>query len=140
MKRNNNILFKHLTGALILAGTMAIVHAADVSGTWTWTVPDRNGGPDHTNTLTLKVDGSSLTGKVSTLNRKGKVIDTPIADGKVDGDAISFIVVHENKGNSNTNSFSGTVAADEITGKIGYTHDGNQQSRDWAAKRSTDTN
>jgi hypothetical protein len=139
MKNKTNLSFKHLTFAFALIGTTALVQAADLSGDWTWVTPGRNGNPDHTNTLNLKVDGSTLTGKVSAIGRGGKTIDTPITEGKVDGDKVSFNVVHENKGVSNTNSFTGTVAADQITGKIGFVHDGKEQSRDWKAKHSTDT-
>jgi len=143
MKIKNISLLKHvarhLTYAVLFVATTAAVQAADVSGTWTWTTPGRNGGPDHTNTLTLAVDGATLTGKVSALGHGGKIVDTPIADGKVDGDNISFSVIRVNKENSVTNSFSGTVAADQITGKIGFVRDGEAKSRDWQATRSTDT-
>jgi hypothetical protein len=132
-----NSLLKKIAYALFVVATTAAVHAADVSGDWTWNTPGRNGGPDRTSTLTLKVDGSTLTGKVSTPGRDGKNIDTPIADGKVDGDNISFIVVRQNQGQSITNNYSGTIATDQITGKIEFTRDGNQQSRDWTAKRAT---
>src|ERR1700744_1087749 len=139
MKNKTTLSFKHLTFAFALLGTTALVQAADLSGNWTWTTPGRNGHPDHANTLNLKVDGSTVTGKVSAIGRGGKTIDTPIADGKVDGDKVSFIVVHKNKDTFNTNSFTGTVATDQITGKIGFTHDGEAQTRDWTAKRSADT-
>ena len=134
-----NSLLKKIAFAFLVATTSVAVHAADVSGNWTWTTPGRNGSPDHTVILTLKADGPALSGKISTPGREGKIIDTPIADGKVDGDSISFIVVRQNRGQSLTNNYSGTIAADQITGKITSTHDGSPQSHNWTAKRATET-
>jgi hypothetical protein len=58
--------------------------AADVSGKWKaeFTTPD---GTQRVNTFTFKVDDGKLTGTVA-----GSQDETPIADGKVAGDEISF--------------------------------------------------
>ena len=108
-----------------------------VDGTWAWSTPGRNGGPDRTTTLTLKTEGAKLTGKVSAPGRGGQAADTEISGGKVDGDSISFLLVREFNGNSNTNKYSGKIAGDKIAGKIESTRNGETQSRDWEAKRST---
>lgn len=118
--------------ALLLLATAA--HAADASN-WTWSTPGRNGGPERVSTLNLKADGAKLTGKVSAPGRDGKAVETPIADGKVDGDSIAFSVVREFNGNSTTTKYAGKVSADKITGKIETNRDGQAQSRDWEAKR-----
>jgi hypothetical protein len=110
----------------------------DPTGTWTWTQPGRNGGPDRTNTLTLKVEDTKLTGKLSAPGRGGTTNETVIADGKVDADTISFAIVREFNGNSMTNTYSGKVSADSITGKVEFVRNGEPGSRDWTAKRSTD--
>ncbi len=123
------------TALLLLA---AAAHAADASGNWTWSTPGRNGGPDRVSTLTLKAEGAKLTGKVSASGRDGKAVETPIADGKVDGDSIAFNVVREINGNSTTTKYAGKVSADKITGKIETNRDGQPQSRDWEAKRAAD--
>jgi hypothetical protein len=138
MTNKTNRLMKNLAYAFVVVATTATVRAADPSGDWTWTAPGRNGNPDHTITLTLKADGASLTGKVSAPGREGKIIETPIADGKVNGDSISFIVIRQNKGQSVTNDYSGTIADGQITGKIESIHDGTPQSHDWTAKRATE--
>ncbi len=122
--------------ALFLA---VLAQAADVAGTWTWTVPNRNGGADRTNTLTLKFDDSKLTGKIARPGRDGQIMESPIADGKVDGTNVTFTVVREFNGNTMTNTYSGAVTTDTITGKMEFIRDGDTQSRDWVAKRSTDT-
>ncbi len=122
--------------ALLLLATAA--HAADASGNWTWSTPGRNGGPDRVSTLTLKTEGAKLTGKVSAPGRDGKAVETPIAEGKIEGDKLSFSLVREYNGNLTTNKFSGVVSADKITGKIESIRDGQPQSRDWEAKRTAE--
>lgn len=122
--------------ALILAAAaQAQDKKVDPSGTWTWATPGRNGGPDRTNTLTLKIEDSKLAGKLSAPGRGGQAADTAIADAKVDGDTISFAVVREFNGTSNTNKYSGKIAGDKITGKMEFTRQGETQSRDWEAMR-----
>jgi rhodanese-related sulfurtransferase len=125
-----------LTGALLFAG--AITQAADADGNWIWTTPGRNGGADRQSVLTLKTDGAQLTGKISAPGRDGKPADTSIADGKVDGNNISFDVVRQFNGNSVTIAYTGTVADGKITGKIETTRNGEAQSRDWLAKNAGD--
>jgi hypothetical protein len=138
MKISNRItkLFLAITASVALA---AVAQAADVAGSWTWTTPGRNGGPDRVSTLTLAVQDSKLTGKVSVPGRDGNAIETPIIDGKLDGDKVTFELVRQANGNAITNSYSGTLAADKITGKIEFTRNGEAQSRDWTATRATET-
>ena len=140
MKIRFNPSLKQFAVTLLALASLAVANAADVSGAWTWTTPGRNGGPDHTTTLTLKAEGTALTGKVSNPGRDGKVIDTPIADGKVDGDNITFAVVRQVRGNSVTNNYTGAIAADKITGKISVVRDGALQSHDWVAQRAPAAN
>src|SRR5947207_10306596 len=47
-----------------LSQTKAEDKKADPSGTWTWTMPGRNGGPDRKMTLKLKSEGDKVTGKL----------------------------------------------------------------------------
>jgi hypothetical protein len=141
LRRNTLLLtLKSLISAAIL--TAASVYAQDAkpdpTGVWTWTAPGRNGGPDRTNTLTLKIEDSKLTGKLAAPGRRGRVNEASITEGKVDGDNIAFLVVREFNGNSITNKYSGKIEAGKIHGKIQFTRDGEEQSRDWEASRSTD--
>ena len=140
MKIRFNPSLKQFAVTLLALASLAVANAADVSGAWTWTTPGRNGGPDHTTTLTQKADGAALSGKIANPGRDGKIVETPIADGKVDGDNITFAVVRQVKGNSVTNNYSGTLAADKITGKISFIRDGDLQSRDWVAQHAPATN
>lgn len=97
-------------GLAVLFFTLSSVAAlaADFNGKWSADVPGRNG---NTQTLTFDfhVDGSTLTGKVTTMRG-----DTDITNGKVDGDNISFDTVMSMGGNSMTMSYMGKADGDTI--------------------------
>jgi hypothetical protein len=142
LNRTPFIWFTRLAlSAVMLAGVLA--HAkdskSDVAGTWTWTAPGRNGGPDRTNTLALQIESSKLTGKLTAPGRGGQINETPIAEGKLDGGGISFLVVREFNGNSVTNKYTGKIEGEKIHGTIQFTRNGEEQSRDWEASRATST-
>ncbi len=130
-----NILFLNFAFlALLSAGGNLL--AADATGDWSWTTPGRNGGPDRVSVLSLKADGSVLTGKLSAPGRDGNPTERPIVKGKLDGDSISFKVIREAGGASITNSYSGKIAGDSITitGTIEFTRNGELATRKWEAK------
>ena len=105
---------------------------ADVNGTWTWTVPSRNGGEPREQSLKLKADGDKVTGTVSGF-RGG---ENKIEHGKLSGDELTFDVTREFNGNSFTIKYKGKVSGDTITGKIESPgRDGQTRTRDWTAKR-----
>ena len=108
---------------------------ADPTGTWKWTMPGRNGGPDRTNSLTLKFEGDKLTGTVSAPGRGGQATETAIADGKVSGSDISFTVTRDFGGTKVVMKYSGKLGDDTIKGKVETDRDGQTQSREWEAKR-----
>jgi hypothetical protein len=133
-------LKKNLTPILAIA-ILAIgtaVQAADATGTWSWTRPGRNGGPDQKMTLKLKADGEKLTGTLSSPGRDGQVTETAIADGKVKGEEISFTVTREFNNNKMVSKYNGKVSADAMKGKIESERNGQTQSRDWEAKRGAE--
>ena len=105
-----------------------VLHAADVTGKWTAQVPGRNGQTREV-TFMLKQDGAKLTGTTS-----GRQGDTAIADGKVDGDTISFTVTRSFNGNQMKITYKGTVTANEI--KFTQQREGGEP-RQFTAKRST---
>jgi phage head maturation protease len=86
--------------------------AADVSGKWSWEQQGRNGA--QTVTLTLKADGSTLTGTLA----GGRGGDVEISDGKIDGSNVSFKVVREVQGNKFTTNYTGTVSGEEMKLKM----------------------
>jgi hypothetical protein len=110
---------------------LTVVRAADVNGKWTAQVPGRQGNTQET-TFTLKVEGDKLTGSVT-----GRQGETPITDGKVSGDEISFTVTRQRQGNTIKQIFKGKVAGDEI--KFTRTTEGGQGNRppvEFTAKRA----
>jgi len=83
--------------------------AADFNGKWTAEVPGRDGTP-VTTTFTFTVSGAKLAGTMS-----GQMGEVNIADGKVDGDAISFNVVRTFGDNTITLAYTGKAdGADSI--------------------------
>jgi hypothetical protein len=121
-------------GAILCALTLALL-AADVSGKWTWEQAGRGGGNPTTSTLTLKVDGSTLTGTLDG-GRGGPV---EITDGKVDGNSISFSIKRSFNGNDMVTPYKGTLDGDTLN--LEYTQagrgGGEPTVRKIAAKRST---
>ena len=134
-----NKFAKILAGAILVTGVLIQARAedkkVDPSGTYTWTVPARNGGADRTNTLTLKLEGDKLTGKLSAPGRDGQINSRDIADGKITGTDVSFCVVRTFNDNTVTNKYSGKFADGVIKGKTEFNNrNGEPQSRDWEAK------
>jgi hypothetical protein len=126
-------------GAVLLTGIMTQAQAqdkkVDPSGTYVWTQAGRNGGPDRTNTLVLKLEGDKLTGKLTSPGRGGGApTPTDITDGKITGADVSFNIVRDMGGNPMTMKYSGKVADGAIKGKIDMDMGGNPTSRDWEAK------
>jgi hypothetical protein len=133
-------LKKNLTPLLVitLLAISTAVQAADATGTWNWTRPGRNGGPDMKMTLKLKTDGEKLTGNLISPSRDGGTTETAIAEGKVNGDDISFTVTREFNGNKMVSKYNGKVSADVIKGKVESERNGQTNSRDWEAKRAAE--
>ena len=102
--------------------------AADITGEWKATAESANGALERT--LTLKVDGTKLTGEtVSAFTGK-----STIEDGKIDGDNVTFTIKAKIQDNDVIVSYKGKVISkDEIkfTSQIGDSG----QSIEWLAKR-----
>lgn len=101
-------MIKLLCGLLTLVLLACVASAADVTGKWKseMTSPD---GQTRTSTYDLKQDGDKLTGTVA-----GARGETPIQEGKVSGDTISFVVVRKFQDNEFRMKYTGKVSADEI--------------------------
>jgi len=112
---------------LLEVGTPAT--AADVAGTWKWTV-ERNGNTIET-TLKLKQDGEKLTGTIT--GRQGN--ETEIEEGKVKDDAVSFKVTRDFNGTKVVMTYQGKLSGDAIKGSTKFERDGQEQTREWEAKR-----
>ncbi len=112
---------------------------ADPTGTWTWTTPARGGGADRTNSVTLKLDGEKLTGKMTAPGRGGGPnVEIEITNGKVSGDEVSFTVTREFNGNKLISKYTGKISGDTVKGKVQTDRNGEPQERDWEAKRQAE--
>ena len=104
--RKQLVLWAAAIGALLAVAAVA----ADINGKWKaeFTSPD---GTQRVNTFTFKVEGGKLTGTV-----QGSQDDTPIQNGKVDGDEISFSAERP----FGTFSYKGKVGSGEIKFKVEF--------------------
>jgi hypothetical protein len=100
----------------------AAATAADVSGKWKaeFTTPD---GTARVSTFTFKVDGATLTGSVA-----GAQDESPIKDGKINGDDISFTAERP----FGTFTYIGKVKGNEIVLKVSF----NDQTFEMTAKKT----
>lgn len=121
---------------ILLAVTLCLM-AADASGKWVFQQEGRNGSVEVT--LNLTVDGGALSGTLTRPGRDGNAMETPISDGKVDGNNISFSVKRESpNGNTFVTTYKGTLDGDNL--KIEITmpgRDGNSRTSKVVAKRAT---
>ena len=97
------------TAAVVILMLAALVRAADPSGRWTATFTTEVGEQQYT--FEFKVKGSALTGTAKS-NLLG---ESELAEGKVDGDKISFVENANFQGMPLKITYSGTMtSADEI--------------------------
>jgi len=140
LKRNRISISFITLGVCALAALSAIQSRAedkkmDPTGTWMWTIPGRNGGPDRTNTLKLKAEGDKVTGKMMAPARGGETTTTEIEEGKVKDGEVSFSISRETQNGKVTAKYHGKITDDSIKGKMETERNGSPVSRDWEAKR-----
>ena len=111
----------YVSTAVIGCALALVAAAADVSGKWRaeFTTPD---GTQRVNTFAFKVDGDKVTGTVA-----GTQDETPIKDGKVTGDMISFTADRP----FGTFTYKGKISGDEIKFSVQF----NDNSFEITAKR-----
>ena len=112
----------------LIAALCLVASAADISGKWIAQVPGRDGQTRET-TFMFKVSGDTLTGTMS--GRQG--METPISEGKISGDSISFVVTMERGGNTMKFNYTGTISGNEIKMKR---ESGRGEPREFTAKRA----
>ena len=119
---------RKLVMALVLLSVVtAAALAADITGKWKSETPGRDGTPMVT-TYTFKVEGDKLTGTIT-----GRQGETPITEGKISGDDISFAVVRNFGGEERKMQYKGKVAGDEIKLSVQFGPD--MPPREMVAKR-----
>ncbi len=117
---------KLLYAGLVMLAVALVGFAADsITGKWVYEQAGRQGGTPRRTTLDLKAEGPGLTGTITQpgFGRRGggpppASVTTPISNGKVEGNNISFEVTREFPGNSVTTKYDGVVSGDEMKLKI----------------------
>jgi hypothetical protein len=114
---------KFWCGMFLVLALAALASAADINGKWKaeFSTPD---GTTRVNTFTFKVEGSTLTGAVA-----GTQDETPIKNGKIMGDDVSFTADRP----FGTFNYTGKVVGGEIKFKVSF----NDQTFEMTAKRSS---
>ncbi|MDB6036806.1 MAG: hypothetical protein JWM99_647, partial [Verrucomicrobiales bacterium] len=103
--------------------------AAVASGNWN-TALILSDGNRIEGTLKLKQDGDKLTG--ATIRNEN---ETPIQDGKIAGDEITFRVIRDRDGRKVTAKYKGKIAGDTVKGKVESDWSGDWQTFDWEGTR-----
>jgi hypothetical protein len=104
---------KRLGLALAIALFPLFAFAADVTGTWTASFETQIGVQSYT--FEFKVDGAALTGTAKSANG-----EYAIEEGKVDGNAISFVENMNYQGMPLKMTYTGNVVSDN---EIQFTRD-----------------
>ena len=121
---------------ILLVASFALM-AADVTGKWTFEQPGRGGNPGRPVTITLKADGSTLTGTMPAGGRGGAGDPVAISDGKIDGNNVSFTVKRDMNGTTMVTKYDGVLSGDELKLKITRNgQDGTPMTTEVVAKRS----
>jgi hypothetical protein len=126
MTRKGNLMNKKLfiAGLILMALALVALAADAVTGKWTMEQAGRQGGPARVTTFDLKADGAKLTGTVTVpgFARGGDTppapTATPITNGKVDGNNITFEVTRDFGGNSMTSKYECAVSGAEMKVKM----------------------
>jgi hypothetical protein len=102
--------------------------AADISGNWKATAEGPNGAMERT--FTFQQDGNKLTGE-TTSSFTGK---STIADGKVEGDSVTFTITAKFGDQEIKLNYKGKIAGSEIkfTSEMA---DGGMTPIEWVAKK-----
>ena|SRR6476469_9641552 len=95
-------------GILLLLLSASVAFAADVAGVWTLSYTNEE-GQTRESALTLKAEGAKLAGTISSLRGQ-----TPIADGTIAGNDISFLVIRKGNGDEIRIAFNGKVEGDSM--------------------------
>ena len=130
-------------GAILLVIALAAMAADAVTGKWRMEQEGFGGGPTRVSTFDLKADGATLTG---TLTQPGfgapgdtppPPTTTPISNGKVDGNNISFDATLDFGGNQFTIKYECAITGADMKVKITVPRflGGDPRTLDAAAKK-----
>ncbi len=109
-------------GAILLSVALAAMAADAITGKWR--MEQEFGGQTRVSMFDFKADGAKLTGSLTQpgFGPPGDAppapITTPISNGKVDGNNISFDVTMDFGGNSFTIKYEATVTGNDMKLKL----------------------
>jgi len=98
-----------LTGMVLILAMAVTAVGADIGGKWI--AEQENPQGTQQTTFDFKVNGTTLTGMVTSGGRQG---EAEISEGKIDGNTITFAVVRTMGENEMRTLYKGTVSGDEI--------------------------
>jgi hypothetical protein len=113
---------------MLMALFAFVASAADISGNWKGTAEGPNGAIERT--FVFKQDGAKLTGETNS-QFTGK---STIADGKVEGDTVSFTITANFQGEERKIAYKGKISGDSI--KLTSDFGGGGQTIEWTLKKS----
>ncbi len=103
--------FMCFVGLLLIGSPLLAQEAANVAGKWEMTSETPRG--TQTSTFTFEQEGTVLTGTV-----EGRMGETPINSGSVEGNTITFTIVRGRGDRSMELTYSGTLDGDTISGTM----------------------
>jgi hypothetical protein len=117
-----------LSAAFVLMTAAASAAPAEVAGTWAMSYTTKD-GVKMASTLTLKVEGDTLTGTIS--SPRGSV---PLNEASVKGDDVAFAIERVGFGDQIRIEYTGKVKGDTMTLKMKV---GAREPIDVTARRAT---
>jgi hypothetical protein len=99
----------HFFGTAVLALASFTVSAQGAAGKWDASIETQQGA--MTMSFEFAVDGNNLTGSIS----NSMMGATPISEGKIDGNNLSFVVSMQGPNGAMTINYKGVVNGDEMT-------------------------
>ena len=100
-----------ILAVLILVG-MVCVYAADITGKWTTEFDSQVGVQKYV--FEFKVEGTKLTGTAISKIADAAEVKTPITEGTVNGDDVTFVENLDYSGQQLKITYKGKVAGDQI--------------------------
>ena len=117
----------------LAVGALAAL-GADLSGKWTFEskMETKKGEVTAKTTLDLKVEGGTVTGKVTTAGAR-RELTADIADGKLDGNKVTFTTTQSTRKGDTKIEWEATLDGDTLKGTRGLA--GRKRTQEFVAKR-----
>lgn len=127
---------KKLFSSIVLTLITTALFAGTVDGRWSFESKaagkGKRAGQTVTTFLDLKTNGETLTGHLSSnAGKRARTID--VADGKVQGDNISFTTTQKGKNGERKMMWSGVLDGDQL--KLTRKREGGKRGQNLVAKR-----